>query len=406
VQRFTRLAVRTIGGQFAEDRHHPDVFRLSVPREFLRARGLPNDAFARGLRVAFERETARRAGAEFFAPGHPLLEALIDHCLQKDRPARTALVDEKGRRGILWLYRLRLQDGRNQPALERLTAFFHDFATGETREVDPRVLWELEPPPEDLPLPEDLPVLLDAAGGAARRRALEHLDLLRQEAQARRERECAIKERWLRASYDELLRESQDKLFAYHRRQDAGEDMDAAIRQEEENLKGLLQEQRERLAELEKERQVDRLEPELEAVALILPKPPAAPEAPGAGEEARRRVEEAGMRAAMEYERSQGREPVDVSRDFLGYDIRSTSPAETRYIEVKAFAATGPLELTPHEWQIARRLGEAYWLYVVEDALTAPRLHRIPDPVRRYQPQAVVGVVKLVIEDWKGDSER
>ena len=406
VERFTRLAVRTVGGQFAEDRQSPGVFRLSVPREFLKARGLQNDAFARGLRVAFERETARRAGAEFFAPGHPLLEALIDHCLQKDRPARTVLVDEKGRRGTLWLYRLRLQNGRDQPALERLMALFHDFATGETREVDPRVLWELEPPPEDLSLPDDLPVLLEAAGRAARQRALEHLDALQQEARARRERECAIKERWLRASYDELLRESQDKLFAYHRRQDAGEDMDAAIRQEEENLKALLREQRERLAELEKERQVDGLEPELEAVALILPKPLAAPEAPGAGEEARRRVEEAGMRVAMEYERSQGWTPEDVSRDFLGYDIQSTSPAETRYIEVKAFAATGPLELTPHEWQMARRLGEAYWLYVVEDALTAPRLHRIPDPAGHYQPQAVVGVVKLVIEDWKGDSER
>ncbi len=405
VERFTRLAVRTVGGQFAEDRHHPGVFRLSVPREFLKARGLPNDAFARGLRVAFERETARRAGAEFFAPGHPLLEALIDHCLQKDRPARAVLVDEKGRRGTLWLYHLRLQNGRNQPALERLVALFHDFATGETREVDPRVLWELEPPPEGLPLPEDLPVLLDAAGGAARRHALEHLDALQREAQARRERECAIKERWLRASYEQLIRESQDKLFAYHRRQDAGEEMDAAIRQEQENLKGLLQEQKERLAELEKERQVDCLEPELEAVALILPKPPAAPEAPGEGEEARRRVEAAGMRVAMEYERSQGREPVDVSRDFLGYDIQSTSPAGTRYIEVKAFAATGPLELTPHEWQMARRLGEAYWLYVVEDALTAPRLQRIQNPAGHYRPQAMMGVVKLVIEDWRGDSE-
>jgi len=56
VERFTRLAVRTVGGQLAEDRRHPKVFRLSVPREFLRQRGLSNEAFARGLRVAFERE--------------------------------------------------------------------------------------------------------------------------------------------------------------------------------------------------------------------------------------------------------------------------------------------------------------------------------------------------------------
>jgi hypothetical protein len=204
------------------------------------------------------------------------LEALIDHFLQKDRPARTVLVDEKGRRGILWLYRLRLQDGRDQPALERLMALFHDFATGETREVDPRVLWELEPPPEDLSLPDDLPGLLDTSGKAARQQALKRLNTLQQEARAHREQECSIKECWLRASYDELSRESQDKLFAYHRRQNAGEDMDAAIRQEEENLKTLIREQKERLDELERERQIITLEPELEAVALILPKPPSA----------------------------------------------------------------------------------------------------------------------------------
>jgi superfamily II DNA or RNA helicase len=400
VERFTRLAVHTVGGQFAEDRHHPGVFRLSVPREFLKQRGLQNDAFARGLRVAFERETARRASAEFLAPGHPLLDAMIEHFIQKDRPARTVLVDEKGRRGTLWLYRLRLQDGRGEPALERIITLFHDFATSEVREVDPRVLWELEAPPEDLPLPEDLPGLLDTSGKAARQQALKRLNTLQQEAQAHRTQECSIKERWLRASYDELSRESQEKLFAYHIRQNAGEDMDAAIRQEEENLKTLIREKKERLDELERERQIITLEPELEAVALILPKETCVvhPE----DEEAKRRVEEAGMEVAMEYERQHQRNPKDVSRKFLGYDIESSSPEETRYIEVKAFATTGALELTSHEWQMAQRLGEAYWLYVVENALTAPRLHRIQNPAGRYQPQAVMGVIKLIVEDWKG----
>jgi hypothetical protein len=51
---------------------------------------------------------------------------------------------------------------------------------------------------------------------------------------------------------------------------------------------------------------------------------------------------------------------------------------------------------------MAQRLGEAYWLYVVEDALTDPRLHRIQNPAGRYQPQAVMGVIKLIVEDWKG----
>jgi len=105
---------------------------------------------------------------------------------------------------------------------------------------------------------------------------------------------------------------------------------------------------------------------------------------------------------AMDYERQQGREPRDVSAQFLGYDIVSHGAEGARYIEVKAFATTGPLELTPHEWQMAERLQDAYWLYVVENALDAPRLHPIQNPAARLSAQLVTGVVKVLIKDWKG----
>lgn len=37
--------------------------------------------------------------------------------------------------------------------------------------------------------------------------------------------------------------------------------------------------------------------------------------------------------------------------------------------------------LTPNEWQIAQRFGQAYWLYIVVNATTEPQLKRIQDPV-------------------------
>ena len=107
------------------------------------------------------------------------------------------------------------------------------------------------------------------------------------------------------------------------------------------------------------------------------------------------------MHAAMEYERRQGRHPEDVSSQFLGYDILSRGADETRYIEVKAFATTGAVTLTPHEWQMAQRLQDAYWLYIVENALTEPTLHPIQNPTARLQAQPITGVIKVVIEDWK-----
>ena len=400
VERFTRLAVQPVGGQLIEDRRHQKVFRISVPREFLKQHGLQDENFAKGLRIAFERTIARQANAEFFAPGHPLLEALIDHHLNKNRPVKAVLVDEKGRDGTLWLYRLQVQDGKGRPALERLVAIFCDRQTGEVREVDPRMLWELQPLPDNTLLPDELFDALRIADETTRTFALNCLQSILAEARERRERETAIKERWLQMSFDALIKEANDKLFAYRRRAEEGEDMRLAIQQEEENLKALVREQKERMDELAKERKLMPTEPQLEAVALIVPKTLVA-KPTDEDEEAKRRVEEAGMKVAMEYEREHGRQPEDVSNQFLGYDIVSCSETEVRYIEVKSFATTGTVELTPHEWQMAERLQDTYWLYIVEDALTEPKLHTIQNPAASLKAQPVTGVIKIVVEGWK-----
>jgi superfamily II DNA or RNA helicase len=401
VERFARLAVRTLGGEFDEDRRHPRVFRLSVPREFLKEHGLPSEALARGLRVAFDRVVARRADAEFFAPGHPFLEALIEHFTRRTRPCMAVLLDEKQRVGTLWLYRARLQDGRGRPVLERLIALFHNRMSGEVHEVDPRMVWELDSLPADIPLPDNVSEVLREAHVRARHMLVQQLSALQAEAQARREREIAIKKRWLAASYDKLIEESQAKLWSYHQRRDAGEDMDFAIRQEDENLKQLLCEKETRLKELEQERHILILEPELEAVALVLPNLKRAQEMLDGKEEQKRRVEEIGMRVSIRYELDQGRTPRDVSQQFLGYDIVSYGPKETRFIEVKSFASTGRLELTPHEWQMAERLQDTYWLYIVEDALTEPKLHTIQNPAASLKAHPVTGVIKIVVDGWK-----
>lgn len=402
VERFTRLACPMVGGRLEDDRRHPGVFRLSVPREFLKQHHLEDEAFQRGLRIAFQRETARKADAEFFAPGHPLLEALLEHSLQKTRPVYAALVDPGERSGSLWLYTARVQDGRGQPVLERLIACFHDRATGQIREVDPRMVWELDEWPAAVPIPSDAPSYLAQTEPAVRDFVLGNLRPLSDEAQRRRERECNIKERWIQESFKILIQESQDKLWDYRRRADRGEDMRIAIQQEEENLKALTMERHQRLKEIDQERVLTVLEPELQAVALIVPQsalkaPEAVPEDAGL---IKRKVEEAGMAFVMDYERREGRTPRDVSQEFRGYDIESASPEETRYIEVKSFATTGRVEMTVHEWQMAERLGDQYWLYIVENALTNPTLHAIQNPTR-LKAQPVVGIVKVIIDRWR-----
>lgn len=103
-------------------------------------------------------------------------------------------------------------------------------------------------------------------------------------------------------------------------------------------------------------------------------------------------VEQAAMNYVMDWERSQGREPVDVSaaRDGSGFDIRSieadpeTGEISVRRIEVKGRStSSGDVGLYRTEWYAAQRFGAGYWLYIVYNATTDhPRLVLIQDPAR------------------------
>lgn len=122
-------------------------------------------------------------------------------------------------------------------------------------------------------------------------------------------------------------------------------------------------------------------EPELIAVIHLIPT------RPDLDEELKREVELAGMKAVIEFEKKRIGEKYceikDVSHLNLGYDIvsRDLRTGEERCIEVKSFRATGDPELTENEYETAKFLASKYWLYVVEDALTKPKIRTINDPV-------------------------
>jgi len=117
-------------------------------------------------------------------------------------------------------------------------------------------------------------------------------------------------------------------------------------------------------------------------------------------------IEEIGMRVAMKFEQSQGRNPENVSDQNLGFDIRSKAPdGSFRYIEVKARAMEGEITLTENEWRKARELGNDFWIYIVVNA-KAPELYTLQNPAEKLKPKEKVEVVcyevvRHVIENWK-----
>ena len=89
------------------------------------------------------------------------------------------------------------------------------------------------------------------------------------------------------------------------------------------------------------------------------------------------------MRVVIEYERSQGRQVYDVHEKNLGYDVTSLdlNSGELRLIEVKGIGdSEGMVVLTPHEYEVAEDRRDCYWLYVVTDCNTSPKLTMIRDP--------------------------
>ena len=108
------------------------------------------------------------------------------------------------------------------------------------------------------------------------------------------------------------------------------------------------------------------------------------------------------MKTAMEYEQKEQRNPEDVSLKDVGYDIRSwDNLGKYRYIEVKARSSSGSISLTPNEWVMANRLGDEYWLYIVENAATNPKLHKIQNPALCLKPDEEVSVIRYIVNDWR-----
>lgn len=121
------------------------------------------------------------------------------------------------------------------------------------------------------------------------------------------------------------------------------------------------------------------LVPEIEVVQNG--KAPISPEKFIQIQQRKREVELAGMEYVAKYEKDHGRNPQDVSHEmYRGYDILSKSSTETRYIEVKSFSTTNPIEISSNEWRMASHYGENYYLYVVQNTSNTPELFVIQDP--------------------------
>ena len=264
---------------------------------------------------------------------------------------------------------------------------------GEIRSISPAVLWDLKPSKKEVDVKSrDLLTLRPKVLSAVIRGEFEEY---RKMLLKEREREISIKKEYAVSALEERIEQLDLKMLEYLER--GGNEKDAAYRKWTIDMDKLKKRKADLLAKMDKEGSLALSPPRIIGVAAVIP-------STMDGEVPSAEIEEIGMQVAMEYEREHGRNPVDVSDDKRGYDIRSEGIEEIRYIEVKAKAEEGNLILTPNEWMTAKQLRDKYWLYIVTNAAKEPVLQPpIQDPASKLKPSNEIKIVRYVIglDEWK-----
>ncbi len=346
-------------------------------------------------RATFDKEKAfKNPDAEFISFGHPLLEALIEWTIRNySQSLQNGAVFEDPSGvydGVIWFFEGEVVDGKGEVAGKTLMAIYED--NEGYREINPAVLWDLAP--KGVSQRQSI----SSAKDQAQRYTIGVLENYRKRLLEERERQKQIKEKYGVRSLEDFIAELDTELTRLYERKSKGDDVDIVIlnRREqrtkyEEALKKLKQ-------EIEREVHLTVSKPKFLGAVLVK-----SAKSVKCDEE----VERIGMEIAMNYERSQGREPKDVSRENLGFDIRSEGKGEIRYIEVKARMDEGFVALTPNEYFKAKRFKEQYWLYVVVNALSSPKLYIINNPAERLEFVEKAEVVRYVLlpQEWKSKGE-
>lgn len=320
-------------------------------------------------RITFHKDQIRIDSyppAALIAPGHPLLDSLIDLVQETHRDLLrqgTVLIDPSNRTQsprLLFYILSDITDG--QPArpgskekrlLSRRLQFVEITENGEVHHAGAAPYLDYQPPrPEDQEAINrflENPWLSDNLESKARTYAItqlvpEHL----KEVRTRREH-------FLRKTRDQvherLTREIahwDNRAIELELKERAGKspgklNSTMAARRRDDLTERL----QTRLQEIEREKQINALPPVVIGGALILPEALLRPEPPAPENGALYRAtpiedtktsELLGMAAVMEHERSLGNEPRDVSSENRGYDIESRcgTTGKLRFIEVKA----------------------------------------------------------------------
>jgi Helicase conserved C-terminal domain/Domain of unknown function (DUF3883) len=334
-------------------------------------------------RFSTDRKIAEKSNLEWVTPGHPLFEAIRRCTLDKSRESMaqgacfySLDISEPVR---IDFYRAKVVDGLGDVIHERMFAVevsANDSATLR----DPGVLGNLNraSTPENLP---SVATLSEPRAWLNSNALVQFLEEVRADRMAEVER---IRQH-VETSLTELIFREDQRIARLQEDVERGaEGAVGNLRQAEMRQAELMERRSRRREELERQWSLTLQGVERMTSVLVLPHPEREkPEVRNLRPDPE--TEDIAMRAAIEYERSQGRVVADVHEKNLGYDITTfdANSGELRLIEVKGLAGDeGVVALTPNEKRTAEDRRDCYWLYVVTGCKgpAGPKVMTIKDP--------------------------
>jgi SNF2 family DNA or RNA helicase len=419
IESFFQEAFKRLGGTVKQrEARRYEITHVPAPvRNRDRLVGIREPVQPRYERIAFEKLLVSPQGqplAAFVCPGHPLLDAVIDLTLERNRDLLkrgTVLVDERDDgmqpRVVFYLDHAIQDAGLSRTGERRVVSkrmlYVEQCADGSTRHVNYAPYLDYRPLASDDPAidaildrPEcqwiDRDLEQKALGHAIAHVVPDHLAEVRGRKLALiGKTEAAVKDRltkeityWDHRAEELKLQEQAGKPNA---KLNSGE-----ARKRADLLQGRLQK---RLEELKLEAQISPLPPVILGGLLVVPvgliramrgEPAPIPTDPGYAIDTQISAARA-RNVVMEIERALGFDPTDREFEKLGYDIESRVPGtgKLRFIEVKGRVSGAPtITVTRNEILYSLNKPDDFVLAIVEffDAETH-KVHYLRQPFNR-----------------------
>ena len=423
IRLFFERAFKNLGGEYVENGdgiyqiiHIPDEIRQRLKDSYkIYADNLTGlyFFFDKQKFLDYQNTTARYGRAHYINPGNALFDCLIDTVRDRFRDEMlkgTVLISPEEKEPFFaYFVKNQIQDNRsstdgNPSVANELLALVCQKEGSDFQQTSPALLLDLCPPDTFAKMvnpPE--PAREDEVVEWAYANQTEPLLISTQKTV---EEDTRNRREYLESAFQQVILDIQGDINELQSKMLFSDDekIQQRLQAREARYIELKKRKQERLAQLDHAVELFPIEPEVLGCAYVIPLNQVEYRS-HFGMSRDDEVEAIAMQTAMDYELSNNRQPADVSKENLGYDVRSIgSDGVKRYIEVKGRAGTDGVMLSENEMNRLAQLGTRAWLYIVTECKSGhPQLHAICDPAHCMSfDQRTKGIqYYLPLEEWQ-----